>query len=214
MTLAQSLLHQQTVFATAMYCISVIFSIMVFAFIQQRINNAFTQFYWDKIALPFIKTLLIIGFVLLVYPINYGIESAPSISELLSIDSTRSNFLLNIIFLITFFYPLIPVVGKWEEYIIPLQGIIASMILFIWFCSGTGIENYSLFPDFKTFILILIISFITHWLAKYLAAHIGEYLDKLYHREGFQVLIFKAVILMMQSPVIFIYGIYLGKQIN
>ncbi|MBL1141420.1 MAG: hypothetical protein HND53_05235 [Proteobacteria bacterium] len=214
MTLSQTLLHQQTVFAIMLYCISVIVAIMIFAFIQQKINNPFSRYCWDKMALPFIKTLLIIGFILLVYPINYGIDSAPSITELLNTDSTRSNFLLNIIFLVTFFYPLIPVIGKWEELIVPLQGFFASMIIFIWLCSGTGVENYSLFPDFKTITIILLISFITHWLAKYVAAHIGEYLDRLYNREGFDILIFKAVVLVMQSPVIFIYGLYLGKQIN
>lgn len=214
MTLSQILLHQQTVFAIVFYCVSVILAIMIFASLQQKINNSFSLFCWDKIALPFIKTLLIIGFVLLVYPINYGIESAPSITELLNTDSTRSNFLLNIIFLLTFFYPLLPIIGKWEEFIIPLQGIFASMIIFIWLCSGTGIENYSLFPDFKTIIIILLISFITHWLARYFSVHFGEYLDKLYNREGFQILIFKAIVLIMQSPVVFIYGLYLGKQIG
>jgi len=214
MTLSQILFHQQTVFAIFFYSVSVIAAIAIFAFVQGRINNSFSHFCWDKIALPLIKTLLIIGFILLVYPINYGIESAPSITKLLNTDSTRSNFLVNIIFLLTFFYPLIPLIGKWEEFIMPLQGIFASMIIFMWLCSGTGIENYSLLPDIKTIIIILLISFITHWLAKYLAAHFGEYLDKLYHRECFQILIFKAVILIMQSPVIFIYGLYLGKQIS
>lgn len=118
------------------------------------------------------------------------------------------------IFLLTFFFPLLPVIRKWEELIIPLQGILASMIIFSWLCQESGIENYSLFPNFKTLGFILIISLITHWLAKYFAEHFGEYFDKLYDREGFQILIFKAVVLIMQSPVIFIFGIYLGKQIS
>jgi hypothetical protein len=214
MTLSQIFFHQQTVFAISFYCVSIIIAIMTFAYIQQKINNPFTLFCWEKIGLPFIKTLLIIEFILLIYPVNFGIESAPTITELLHVDDKRSNFLLNIIFLLTFFYPLIPLIGKWEEFIVPLQGIFASMIIFKWLCSGTGIENYSLFPDIKTTIIILLISLITHWLAKYFAAHVGEYLDKLYNREGFQILVFKAVILIMQSPIIFIYGIYLGKQIS
>jgi hypothetical protein len=189
-------------------------SIMVFAFIQGKMNNNFSSFCWEKIGLSFIKTLLIIGFILVVYPINYGLETAPSITELLNKEETRSNFLINIIFLLTFFYPLIPIIGKWEEFIIPLQGVFASMIIFIWLCSGTGIDNYKLFPDLKTIIIILLISFVSHWIAKHLSVHIGEYFDKLYNREGFQILIFKAVILIMQSPVVFIYGLYLGNQIS
>lgn len=116
-------------------------------------------------------TFLMIAFILLVYPVNFGIGTAPSIQKLLSLNAQRSSFLINMIFLLTFVFPLVPVIKKWEELIIPL---------------------------------------LTHWLAE----NIGEYLDKLYHREGFQILIFKAVVLIMQSPVIFIFGIYLGKQIT
>jgi hypothetical protein len=213
MTLSQILFHQQTIFAIFSYCISVIIALFVFTFVLDKSNNNFTRFIWDKIGLPLIMAILMIGFILLVYPINFGIGSAPSINELLSINDKRSSFLINMIFLLTFVFSLIPVLKKWEELIIPLQGIIASMIIFRWLCQGLGIENYSLFPDAKTISFILIISLITHWLAKYLAEHFGDYLDKLYHREGFQILIFKAVVLIMQSPVIFIFGSYLGKQI-
>ncbi len=213
MTLSQILLHQQTVFAIFIYCISIIASLFVFTYFQDKSNNSFTRSYLDNILLPLIMAFLMIGFILLVYPLNFGMESAPSINELLSRDDTRSNFLINMIFLLTFVFPLLPVIGKWEELIIPLQGILASMIIFRWLCQALAIENYSLFPDFKTISLIIIISLITHWLAKYFAAHLGEYLDKLYHREGFQVLIFKVVVLIMQSPVIFIFGSYLGKQL-
>ncbi len=213
MTLSQILFHQQLIFSIFIYCISVVIALFIFTFIHDKSNNLFTRFCLDKIGLPLIMALLMIGFILLVYPINFGIESAPSIHELLAKDGKRSNFIINMVFLLTFFFPLIPVIGKWEELIIPLQGILASIIIFNWLCQGLEIENYSLFPDFKTICFILIVSLITHWLAKYLAAHCGAYLDKLYHREGFQILIFKAVILIMQSPVIFIFGIYLGKQI-
>ncbi len=214
MTLSHLLFHQQTIFAIFIYCVSVIISLTIFAYVQDISNNLLTRFLWDKIGLPFIMALLMIGFILLVYPLNFGIDSAPSINELLSVDNKRTDFLINMIFLLTFFFPLIPVIGKWEELIIPLQGILASMIIFRWLCQGTGIEKYSLFPDFKTIGFILIMSMVTHWLAKYFAANLGEYLDKLYNREGFQVLTFKAVVLIMQSPVIFIYGTYLGKQIS
>lgn len=214
MTISQIITHQQTVFALFIYSISVLIAMPMFVLIHEKLNNTFVQFCWDKIGMPLVRAFLIIGFILLVYPINFGLDSAPSINELFSIDEMRSSFLINMIFLLTFFFPLLPVIRKWEELIIPLQGILASMIIFSWLCQESGIENYSLFPNFKTLGFILIISLITHWLAKYFAEHFGEYFDKLYDREGFQILIFKAVVLIMQSPVIFIFGIYLGKQIS
>jgi hypothetical protein len=106
------------------------------------------------------------------------------------------------------------VVGKWEEFIIPLQGILASMIIFTWLCKSLNIETYTLFPDIKTITFIFIISFFTHKLAIYAAEHIGTYLDELYDREGFKIFVFRGIILIMQSPVIFIFGLYLGKQLT
>jgi hypothetical protein len=214
MTLSQILFHQQTIFAIFLYCISIVITIPAFVFIHEKLDNTFLQFCWKKIGMPLIKAFLIIGFILLIYPINFGISSAPSISELFAVDDMRSSFLINIIFLLTFFFHLIPVIGKWEESIIPLQGILTSMIVFSWLCQSSGVENYSLFPDLKTIAFIMLISFITHWLAIFLAEHSGDYFDKMFHREGFKVLIFNAVILIMQSPVIFIFGIYLGKQLS
>jgi hypothetical protein len=213
MTLSQIVSHQQTVFALFIYSISVIIVIPVFAFVHEKLNNTFLQYCWDKIGMPLIRTFLIIGFILLIYPINFGIVSAPSINDLLAVDDMRSNYLINMIFLLTFFFPAIPVIGKWDELTIPLQGILCSMIIFSWLCQGLNIEKYSLFPNFKTVALIIIISFITHWLAEYISEHTGDYFDKMFEREGFKVLIFKAVVLIMQSPVIFIFGIYLGKQL-
>lgn len=214
MTLSQILFHQKTIFALSVYFISVIAAIFLFAFVHIKSNYPILSYCWDKIGLPFIKTVLILIFILLVFPINFGIAEAPSISELLSLNDKRSNFLLNIIFLLTFFFPLIPAIGKWEELIIPLQGILASMIIFSWLCHSMNIETYSLFPDGKTLFLIFIISFITHQLAARLSVSLGDYFDKLYHREGFHELIFKGVVLIMQSPVIFIFGLYLGRQLS
>lgn len=214
MTLSQILFHQQTIFALFVYFISVIVAIFLFAFVHLKSNHPILSYCWDKIGMPFIKTVLILVFIFLVFPINFGIEDAPSISGLLSLDDKRSNFLLNIIFLLTFFFPLIPVIGKWEELVIPLQGILASMIIFSWLCHSLNIETYALFPDSKTLLIIFIISFITHKLAAQLSVSLGDYFDKLYHREGFHELIFKGIVLIMQSPVIFIFGLYLGKQLN
>lgn len=214
MTLSQALFHQQTFFAIVLYCIAVIMALYLFTYIHKKLDNNLLQYAWDKIGVPLIRACLIVGLILLVYPVNFGIESAPSIHDLLAVDGKRTNFLVNIIFLLTFAFPLIPVLGKWEELIIPLQGILASMIIFRWLCHQLEIEHYSLFPDINTWFFILIISLITHWLAKYVSAEFGEYLDELYHREGFQVLVFKAVVLIMQSPVIFIFGLALGKQLS
>jgi type III secretory pathway component EscS len=212
-TLTQAIFHQHTLFALFVYGLSIIIVLPLFVFIHDKLDNTFLQYCWDKIGMPLIRTLLIIGFILLIYPVNFGLDSAPSINELLSVNDKRSSFLINMIFLLTFFFPLVPLLGKWDELIIPLQGVLCSMIIFSWLCQGLNIQDYSLSPDFKVLALIIFISIATHWLAKHFSKYAGNYFDKLFHREGFKVLTFKAVVLIMQSPVIFIFGTYLGKQI-
>ena len=130
MTLSQILTHHQTIFSLFFYCVGVVVVIPVFAFIHDRLENRTLQFIWDRIGTPLLRTFLIIAFILLVYPLNFGMETAPKINVLLNVDKIRIDYLINIIFLLTFLFPLIPVIGKWDELIIPLQGIIASMILF------------------------------------------------------------------------------------
>ncbi len=214
MTLTESIFHQHTLFALFIYCLSIVIVLPSFVFIHDKLDNTFLQFCWDKIGMPLISACLIIGFILLLYPTNFGLDSAPTIDQLLAIGDKRSSFLINMIFLLTFFFPLIPLLGKLDELTIPLQGILCSMIIFTWLCQGLNIERYSLWPDFKVSALIILMSVVTHWLAKHVSEFTGEYLDKLFHREGFKTLSFKAVVLIMQSPVIFIFGIYLGKQLS
>jgi hypothetical protein len=213
MTLTQSIFHHHTLFALSVYGLSIVIVLPIFVYIHNKLDNNFLQLCWEKISIPLIRAFLIIGFILLIYPINFGLDAAPSINDLLSVDDKRSSFLINMIFLLTFLFPLIPLLGKLDEFTIPLQGILCSMIIFNWLCQGLEIQGYSLFPDFKILVLIILMSIATHWLAKHVSEYTGYYLDKLFHREGFKTLSFKAVILIMQCPVIFIFGISLGKQL-
>ncbi|MCG8379065.1 MAG: hypothetical protein MI865_06280 [Proteobacteria bacterium] len=197
-----------------MYCVCIAIALPIFFFIHEKLDNKALQYFWDKIGMPLLRVLLIIGFILMVYPVNFGLVTAPPLTDLFSVDDMRSSFLINLVFFLTFFFPMIPLIGKWEELLIPLQGILCSMIIFSWLCQELSIQDYLLFPDIRTLGLIVIISLITHCLAEYFSEHTGDYLDNLYHREGFKELVFKGVVLIMQSPVIFIFGLFLGKQIN
>ena len=191
-----------------------VLSIPLFEWIHDRLDNYALQFFWDKIGAPLLRTFLIIVFIVLIYPINFGLESAPAISELFNSDNTRIDFLINMIFMLTFLFPLIPVIGKWEEFIIPLQGMLASMILFKWLCQTLNIEHYSIFPEAGIFIPIIIISLITYYLAAHLSEYIGQRLDTLFDREGFNILVFRCVLLIMQCPLIFLFSHSLGKQLQ
>ena len=214
MTIYQTLSHQQTVFALFCYCLGIIIVIPVFEKIHERLDHHVLQYYWDKIGMPMLRTMLMLVFIALVYPLNFGLDSAPPFNEIITAQKTRLDFLINIVFLLSLIYPVIPVIGKADELMIPLQGVLASIILFRWLCAHLACEQYSLFPGGGVLLAILVFAFITHWLAKYLAEHVGAFLDRTFHRAGYQLLVFQGVVMIMQSPVIFIYGITLGNQVR
>ncbi len=213
LTLTQSFFHHQTLFAFIAYSIAVLVLLPAFYLVHEKLNHHYLQAMWDKIGMPLLRTVILIGFILLIYPLNYGLAQAPALSELMGSDNSRRDFLVNIVFLLTFLYPFIPLLGKSEEFIIPLQGILCSMILFRWLCQALGVNDYSLIVNLSTFLIIICIAFLTHWLAKHLSAYLGQHLDNTLNRQGFVILSFHAIIMIMQSPIIFLYSQSLGHQL-
>ncbi len=193
---------------------SIIICIPVFENIHERLDHHALQYLWDKVGMPMLRSMLMVMFIALVYPLNFGLEAAPPFNEIIAAQKTRLDFLINLVFLITFIYPAIPGIGKADELMIPLQGMMASAIMFRWLCQHLNCDQYSLLPGAGVLLAILIFAFITHWLAKYLSEHTGKFLDQTFHREGYQILVFQGVVMIMQSPVIFIYGMELGNQIR
>jgi hypothetical protein len=52
-------------------------------------------------------------FILMAYPTIFGIVDAPPLAALFNENATRVNYLVNMFFLTTLLFPLIPVIGKW-----------------------------------------------------------------------------------------------------
>ncbi len=213
MSLMQSITAGTTLFAFIVYTVCIMIALPVFEIVHEKLEHGTLQFAWDKIGMPVLRTFLLLFFLFLVYPLNFGLGEAATFSELLSARQGRFDLLFNIIFLVTFVYPVLPIIGKADAFMIPAQGLIASALLFRWLCQQQGLENYSLFPSSMSTLIILVIAVAGYALAKVTAQHAGEWLDKVTHREGYRILMFQAVLMVMQSPIIFIYGHALGKQL-
>lgn len=211
--LAQSLMQAETMFAMFIYVISLLIALPIFEIIHEKLDHNSLQYFWDKIGMPVLRTFLLLLFIYLVYPINFGITEAPPFKDIVLTDRSRFDLLFNILFLVTFIYPLIPIIGKADAMMIPLQGIVASMLLFSWLHKQYNLQDYSLFPSAGVLVVIVIIALAGYILARFIAANLGAWLDKQFHREGYEILVFQAVVMIMQSPIIFIYGHALGKQL-
>ncbi len=213
MSLLQSLTAATTVFAFIVYTVFIVVSLPVFETIHEKLEHSVLQYAWDKIGMPVLRTLLLLLFLFLVYPLNFGLSEAPTVTELLAARQGRFDFLFNIIFLITFIYPVIPVIGKADAFMIPLQGLIASALIFRWLCQQQGLGDYSLLPSSMSALIIVVIAAAGYLLARIIAQHAGAWLDNITNREGYRILVYQAVLMIMQSPIIFLFGHALGKQL-
>ncbi|MEM7026613.1 MAG: hypothetical protein AAF410_00125 [Pseudomonadota bacterium] len=214
MSLFQSLTETQTLFALICYCLSILIALPLFETIHEKIEQGSMQYIWNKIGMPIVRALLLMLFILLAYPVSFGLERAPALSELMNVESERMNIMFNLLFLITFIYPIVPIIGKADALMIPLQGMIALIILFYWLAEKVALKEYSLLPDPGTGSIIIVLCALTYFFAKHISIFLGQWLDNTFHREGYQVLVFHAVIMIMQTPVIYLYGHALGKQLN
>jgi hypothetical protein len=85
-------------------------------------------------------------FFLMAYLTIFGIVDAPPLAALFNENATRVNYLVNMFFLTTLLFPLIPVIGKWEELILPVEAIAASSVLFSWTAADIGISTVHYWP--------------------------------------------------------------------
>ena len=200
--------------AVVIYCLGIVFLLPLFDWLHRKLEHQALQWPWDHIGMPLVRTLLILLFITLAYPELFAVRDAPSINELLAMDDERGMRVVNIIFLLTLLIPLLPVIGSMESLVLPLQGMTASAVLFSWLAEMKNAADVSYFPELMTIIFILVMAMLTHWFALHAASSIGEEIDEKYRVENSASFISKAMILIMQSPVILLYGISLGKQVN
>lgn len=214
MSLIQIILSSDVLFAYLIYFLSILIGIPLFDWIHKKLDNITLQFFWDHIGMPLLRTVLILIFIFLAYPLIFGISDAPSLSTLFAADDMRIHYMINAVFVVTLFFPLIPVFGNWDEFILPAQGMAASMLLFSWLVDSMKIVNISYWPGFNTLGYMLVIAIGTHWLAVTVSHHLGYLLDKKFNVLGSGEIISRGIVLFMQSPSILIFSLALGRQLG
>lgn len=162
MSIPQIIFSAEHMLAIVIYGIAIIIVLPLSDRIHASLEHSILQWNWDHVAMPLIQVLLIILFIVIAYPVVFGINAAPSIGAVLSDGEIRMNILVNLLFVLTLLFPLIPIIGNWNELILPLQGIAASMMIFSWLASEVGIERISYWPGFLNILMIIFVAFITH----------------------------------------------------
>ena len=213
MPVTRILLSADFLAALAAYTLLILAPLPALERIHARLEHPFLQWQWDHVAIPLYQAAAMVTFILIAYPALYGLADAPAIGELLFRDELRFNHLLNLVFAVSLLFPLLPVIGGWHGLIVPLQGVAASTMVFSWLAAGAGAPAYSLWPGWVYAGACLLLAFAAHRLALWLIRRLEQSFDRAFHVSGSGEVFSRALILLVQSPVILIYSIGLGRQL-
>ncbi|MEX2524133.1 MAG: hypothetical protein WD750_04180 [Gammaproteobacteria bacterium] len=214
MSIIEIVVHPQMLTAAMIYAGLSLIGIVFFHRIHALLENSILFWKWEHIGMPLLRTALMLAFILIAYPILFGLTDAPPLIELFARDGMRLNYLFNLIFIVTLILPLTPVIGEWTELVLPLQGIAASLLLFSWLADAAGVEPVRYWPGWNTVFMVLILAMITHWLATALAKSLGGWLDRCFNVTHAGELVSRSLVLFLQYPVIVVFCQGLGKQLN
>lgn len=164
------------------------------------------------IGLPFARVILVLVFILSAYPALYGVDFLPSLGDILFEHSGRLHSLINWLFISSLVIPFIPMVGIIPALVIPIQSILATAMLFNW--AAPDISTITLIPTLWVFLLFIVLSIVTHKVAKLFAEFIGKSFKHKFNQQDITHLIYESSLLAFQVPAILVYGFYLGMQLK
>jgi len=211
MSVIQIILSGRVLMAALTYAATSVSGIWIFDRVDRALDEEVLSWAWKRVGMPLLRAALMLVFILQAYPTLFGLVEAPALGELLTRDPLRVNHLLNLLFIVTLLFPLIPVLGEWDELVLPVQGIAASMLLFSWLAEATGAVHY--WPGWESVAIMAGLAMVTHWLAMRLAETAGEELDNVLNVEEAGELLARALVLFLQYPVIVVFCHGLGKQL-
>ena len=175
-------------------------------------ESAILKWMMDHVGLPFARVILILIFILSAYPALYGIEQLPSLSSVLFEHTERIHSLINWLFVSSLIIPFLPMVGVIPAFVLPIQSILATALLFNW--ATRDVSPISLMPNLLVLALFIILSIVTHKIAKIFAEFVGYSLQEKVNKQDMTHLVYESTLLAFQLPAILVYGFYLGSQIT
>ncbi|MEM7540308.1 MAG: hypothetical protein AAF384_01855 [Pseudomonadota bacterium] len=168
---------------------------------------------WDKFWAPLLRSSILLGFVILLYPLLFGVQVAPDFRLLIAENALRLSNLMGLLLLLSLFLPLAPFFARRQHYILPLQGILATAFVFSWLTNYLGVTASGPWPGIDPAIAIGVLIFVGHRAANRLAAWAGPMLDEALGVSGSTRITLNIGELLAQAPVILLYGFALGRQI-
>lgn len=167
----------------------------------------------DHVVLPVARIAVLLAFIGAAYPVLFGVAEAPALLSLLGQGEHRINTLINIAFLASLLFPLVPLLGGMPGIVLPVQGIAASGLLFSWLAGSLG-NSVTLWPGWATAGVMLVWAALGHRLALWSARSVGSRIDAWGDYTGAEKLVYELIILFLQAPAILVYTLSLGGQLR
>ena len=168
----------------------------------------------EHLLIPAARALALVVFILLAYPALFGLSEAAKLGELLSAGRGRITSLVNLTFVLSLLLPLLPVIGRLPALVLPIQGMAAASLLFHWLVTSLPPQSIEFWPDWPVLGILLTMAFASHALARWLSAVIATGLRQRFEKAGLEALVYRSIILILQAPVILLYGLSLGQQLR
>lgn len=160
----------------------------------------------EHVALPMGRAACVLLFIAIAYPAIYGLAEAPPLSAVFSVSGRLSAW-TNLLFLVALAMPLLPASERLRELILPVQGLLGLAMLAGWVADALGQAEIQLLPSGAT------LGFAVAWIALNLAAK--SWLHRQHWDQGTLWTSDRAselVLLLMQLPVLVVYGAQLGHN--
>ncbi|MGR8918087.1 MAG: hypothetical protein ACU85V_00605 [Gammaproteobacteria bacterium] len=167
----------------------------------------------EQLVEPMLRAAAVGGFVLLAYPALFGVRSAPDLSALVAQGSLRLSALFNVLFVLSLALPLLPALRHRAALAVPVQGLVATAMVFGWFTDYLGATAASWWPGTLAAGAVVAMAWISHRLAAEAGAALGRWADARWHTSGLDHIVPNALELLAQAPVMIYYGLVLGRQV-
>ncbi|WP_455201646.1 hypothetical protein [Kaarinaea lacus] len=173
-----------------------------------------TEWIFEKVFIPLSRAIGLMIFILLSYPVLFGVTDAPPLSELISAGGHRISSLINILFVLPLAFSVIPVFGGIPALLLPVQGIAGSTLVFSWMQATLNLQDIHYMPSLIIVLVIILFAILTHEIAKWISLHISERTNRYFHINDGQKIVYRIVVVVAQLPVILIYTTGLGGQLQ
>ncbi len=212
-SLAEMLFGSRLLLVLGIYAVLSGFHLAVYARVHGVLEEGAGTWLWENLYAPMVRAGILMAFLLLAYPEIFGLNHAPTIGRLLFEEQGRFGSLLGVLFLLSLLLPLLPAVGRFPALVLPVQGIAGSALVFHWLAEASNLARVSYWPGFGTVFLLSTLSVAAYWLATRAISFIQD-VGTHWDIADLDELVFEAVLLLFQVPVIVIYCASLGRQLT